>query len=360
MSDSSDNPKVRLLLGALGGTVVFGSVLVLFALAVGDELGQSLVSAGWDGGALGLLTVLATSAPAHHGLALLGFSLFGGVIGVALAGRDARIRTEMRVLRRTREDLLDTLMRSERYATMGGMAAEIGHELNNYLAIARGQIELFTHAVGESVGEKAERYIESASSQLVRMQRICRGLMGFRGQRQSPVPCDLNDILRETVGFVSPLGRFDHVRFKMNLAPDLPPVLGDPQQMQQVFLNLFNNASDAMKGQSGRIMISTRQQARDGSVEVVVADEGRGIHPDLLNHVFQPGFTTRPDGHGYGLAICRRIVEQHGARLSVHSEPWQGTTFVLSMPSTVVPASELDPRPDAPSLPVRRPEEVLW
>ncbi|MCK4546140.1 MAG: hypothetical protein KAW17_01750 [Candidatus Eisenbacteria sp.] len=341
----------RLLLGALTGTMIFSSVLLLFVVAVGDQLLRLLFSQDWDGTAHGIALSLGALAVSGPGLAFLGFSLFGGLVGVALVGRDARIRAEVEELRRTRETLLESLLSSERFATMGEMSAEIGHEINNYLAIAKAQVELFSHAVEDSVSERAQRYVHSLSSQLSRMYTMSRGLMGFRGNRPSRDECDFNQILSETVEFVTPLTRFKDIRFTMDLANDLPTVIADAQQVQQVFLNLFNNAADAMRGHSGRIHVSTCYWAEEDVVEVVVSDDGSGIQPNVLSRVFEPGFTTRADGHGYGLAVCRRIVEQHGARLSVQTEPGKGTTFVLAIPATVSTEPEFPGEPEYDVLP---------
>lgn len=365
MNPSSKHPKIpptiaRLCLGAFGGTLLSGGVLLLFAFAVGDNFWGALVTGGWDGTALGLISGLAALEGASLARAVLAFSLFGGVVGVALAGRDCRIRSEMQALRRTRENLLQALLSSERYATMGELAGEIGHELNNYLAIARAQVELFSHALGELLDERTERYLDSLSSQLVRMQRMGRGLMGLRGDRPNRQACDISRILRETIEFVSPLGRFDDVKFSTDLAQDLPPVTADPQQMQQVFLNLFNNGSDAMAGRGGRIVVSTRLRDDEGSVEVMIHDDGPGIHPSILARVFDAGFTTRRDGHGFGLAVCKRIVEQHGARLSLHSEPGEGTTFLLTLPTATCPPDVVPGEPDLDFLPERHAEPTHW
>jgi two-component system NtrC family sensor kinase len=324
----------KIIVGALGGTVVFSSVLFLFAMAVGDEIHQRFLLQGWDGTAGGIASSLIAVAGSGPGMAFLGFSLFGGLVGIALIGRDARIQKEVEELRRTRETLLDSLLSAERFATMGAMAAEIGHEINNYLAIACAQVELFSHAVEDSVGERAQRYIQSLSSQLGRMHTMSRGLMGFQSHRRCKEECDFNAMLTETLEFVMPLGRFEGVVFNTDLAEDLPPVMANAQQMQQVFLNLFNNAADACRGRSGRIYVSTCYWAEEDVVEIVVSDDGRGIPPDLMGRVFEAGFTTRADGHGYGLAVCKRIVEQHGARLSVRSEMGKGTTFVLTLSAT--------------------------
>ena len=239
----------------------------------------------------------------------------------------------------------------QRVESVRKMAAEIGHEINNYLAIARAQLELFAHTVEDSVNERAQRYVHSLSQQLVRMHRMSRGLMGFWGERQAREYADLNRIVRETVEFVTPLDRFDEVRFSMDLAADLPLLLIDSQQIQQVFLNLFNNAADALRGRSGRIRVSSCHWSEEDLVEVVISDNGSGIPPRILDRVFEPGFTTRADGHGYGLPVCKRIVEQHNARLSVQSESGNGTTFVLSIPVTA-PATaefEMESEQDLPS-----------
>ncbi len=339
--------------------MVFGGVLFLFAVALTNEFWQSLVGLGWDGSARGMFVSVANLIGSEPGRTFLGFSLFGGVIGVALAGRDARIAAEVEALRRTREDLLETLLSSERFATMGEMAAEIGHEINNYLAIARAQLELFAHCVEGSVSERAQRYVGSLSQQLVRMHRMSRGLMGFWGERQAREHCDLNTIVRETVEFVTPLDRFDEVRFSMDLASDMPLVLIDPEQIQQVLLNLFNNAADALKGRSGRIRVSSCHWAEEDLVEMIIADNGPGIHPKILDRIFEAGFTTRPDGHGYGLAVCKRIVEQHNARLSVQSQSGKGTTFVLSIPVTAPVAADHDEESELDFLPAGHMESSI-
>jgi two-component system NtrC family sensor kinase len=311
---------------------------------VADKLWLGLVDCGWGGNTSGMVASLVGLLGTGPGLTFLGFSLFGGLVGVALAGRDFRIRSEVNALREARENLLEALLNSERFATMGEMAAEIGHEVNNYLAIARAQLELFAHTVGDSVGERGQQYLESLSGQLVRMHRMSRGLMGFSDVRQAREHCNLNDILRETIEFVRPLDRFRDVRFSKDLG-ELPDVLVDPQQIQQVFLNLLNNAADALRGRGGKITLTSCYWSEEDLVEVVVSDDGPGIPAAVLDRLFEPGFTTRADGHGYGLAVCKRIVEQHGARLSIRSKPGEGTTFVLTLPGTPRP-TEIEEEPE--------------
>jgi two-component system NtrC family sensor kinase len=114
------------------------------------------------------------------------------------------------------------------------------------------------------------------------------------------------------------------------LAPDLPPILGDKRQLEQVFLNLVLNARDAMPG-GGELSVETASDARD--VYVRFADTGLGVPADNLSRIFEPYFTTKQDrGTGLGLAICQRIVGQHGGRIGAESELGQGAVFTIQLP----------------------------
>ena len=148
----------------------------------------------------------------------------------------------------------------------------------------------------------------------------------------------LNEIVRRVWEIVGDRGNAGGVEVTLELADDVPPLLGDPDQLQQVLLNLSVNAVQAV-GASGRVTLSTRPQQNGnpgtaGMVEAVVADTGPGIPPCDLPHIFEPFFTTKGmiGGTGLGLAICREIILSHHGDIRVESEPEQGSRFIFVLP----------------------------
>ena len=134
----------------------------------------------------------------------------------------------------------------------------------------------------------------------------------------------------------------------LDLAPDLPPTVGDAIQLQQVVLNLMVNAFAAMGGpelKARRLLVRTGRSSDGSRVEAVFEDSGAGIAADLIDRVFEPFVTTKPDGLGMGLAICRSIVEQHGGQLRAANNPAGGATFSLALPAAPRPP----PRPGPPA-----------
>jgi signal transduction histidine kinase len=121
------------------------------------------------------------------------------------------------------------------------------------------------------------------------------------------------------------------VELHLEHEPHLPSVRGDRIQLQQVLVNLMMNASQAMSGQSGRRRLVLSATGTGEAIDITVADTGPGIAPEHLERLFDPFFTTRPQGMGMGLAICRTIAEAHGGRLIVESEPGRGATFRLTL-----------------------------
>jgi two-component system NtrC family sensor kinase len=145
---------------------------------------------------------------------------------------------------------------------------------------------------------------------------------------------DLRRVVEEVVLLSSPALQLKKIRFKLDLAKDCPKIYGDGGYLQQVFLNLINNSMDAMP-RGGELRIEMRRADGDArKVEVRVADNGVGMSPATLAHVFDPMFTTKKmgTGTGLGLAICEQIIRQHGGTIHVESALEQGTTFVLVLP----------------------------
>jgi len=141
--------------------------------------------------------------------------------------------------------------------------------------------------------------------------------------------------VRRTADFVRPQNKFDQVEFALELGEGLPAITADPGQLQQVFINLFQNAAEAMieKGTTEkRITVTTGWERAGDTVLLRVSDNGPGMSRAILEKVFEPTFTTKPTGHGFGLSTCYRIAAAHRGRIWAESEVGRGATFALTLP----------------------------
>jgi len=233
------------------------------------------------------------------------------------------------------EKAKDELISSERLAAKGEMAAEVAHELNNYLAAISGRAQLLLMNLGSAEGnerlkENARIIFEQASN----MGVLVKGLMDFSHKELRKQPTRLNDVVRRTVEFIVPQNKYERVAFDLDLAGDLPELNLDPAQIQQVLLNLFSNAADAMHGveaKERRIVVHTRTRA--GEIELVVEDTGPGIPDSAMKRLFEPSFTTKAEGHGFGLSTCYRIVQNHGGRIAAENSSRHGARFIVVLPT---------------------------
>jgi nitrogen-specific signal transduction histidine kinase len=223
------------------------------------------------------------------------------------------------------------LEQTERLVTIGQMAAGVAHEINNPLNAIVGMAELLCEDLED---EGAKRMAEHIREQALRIGRITKNLLTFaRPRPQEFAPVDINDVVREVVEMKSYQLRSNNIAVALNLTEPLPKVLGDKLQLQQVLLNLINNAEDAMSEQGGGTLGITTEQT-EGFVRLLVEDTGKGIPPELLPHIFDPFFTTKPvgKGTGLGLAIVYGIVKGHGGKIWAENKPEGGAKFVVELP----------------------------
>ncbi|NWF84042.1 MAG: cache domain-containing protein [Bryobacteraceae bacterium] len=222
---------------------------------------------------------------------------------------------------------------SERLASVGMLAAGVAHEINNPL----GAILSLTALTLEDIppGDPNRENLEEVVKQSERCRGIVKGLLDF--SRQSKVSTELiqlNGIIEETLLLISKQSLFFNINVVKHLDPGLPPVTSDAAQFQQVFMNIFVNAAQAMK-ERGTLTIVTQHKAGEGVAEVRVTDTGHGIPPEQVDLIFYPFFTTKESSHGtgLGLSIAYGIVSSHGGTIDVHSEVGKGTTFIIRMPA---------------------------
>jgi signal transduction histidine kinase len=229
----------------------------------------------------------------------------------------------------------DMMVHRERMAAMGEMAAEIGHELRNQLVAISGRAQMLIKDAERETYVNANRHAQIILEQARRMETLSRGLMdSFRPELKFE-RLDVNVLVQRSVEFVRAQNKFDTVDWDMKLGGALPGVRADPAQLQQVLLNLFINAADAM-GENGtqhkQIAVSSDVDDKGKSVRIVVTDSGPGIPNKNLLKIFEPSFTTKPEGHGFGLSTSYRIVANHGGAITAESPTGGGARFVIVLP----------------------------
>jgi two-component system NtrC family sensor kinase len=224
------------------------------------------------------------------------------------------------------------IMESERLAVIGKLAADVAHEINNPLQ----GIVTYSNLMVEKLHpeDPAIVSIDKIIKQATRCTTIVRGLLDFARQRKpNRKPSSLNAAVSDCLSLVEHRAVFHNIQLSKNLGDNLPKVIIDPSQVEQVFMNLIMNAAEAMDG-SGRLTVSTRLGATREFVEVDFTDTGHGISEENMERIFDPFFTTKEAGHGtgLGLAISYGIVKEHDGSISVVSQVGKGTTFTVKFP----------------------------
>src|SRR5208283_1535864 len=257
-----------------------------------------------------------------------------------------RVEQKTTELKRAHEHVLHV----ERMASIGKMAAVVAHEVNNPLSGILTYAKLLRKWVGTGQTEHEKREEAMQCLELIAAEsRRCGDLIKnlLRLSRTAPMnvqSTDLNAVIDRCLLLVRHQLELGGVELQVNLAKDLPLVLCDPAQIEQVFIALILNAIDAMP-RGGTLWLENRlihtNTNNEAEIEIRVRDNGTGIAPDILPHIFEPFLTTKESGHGtgLGLAIARGIVERHKGRIEVQSELGLGTTFVVTLPSQPPDAS---------------------
>lgn len=238
------------------------------------------------------------------------------------------------------------LRHSEKLAALGQMASRLAHEIGTPLNVIQGRAEQLLQR--DSLSEKDRAFIHVIVAQIERISNFIRQLLTLARRPEPQLRLiNVNDSVRRVWEIIGEEQYVEGVTITLDLAKDLAPILGDPDQLQQVVLNFSINALHAVKT-AGRITLRTRECAPNnfsssGVIEVEVADTGPGIPPQDLSRVFEPFFTTKSleGGTGLGLAICREIVLSHQGEIRVESEEGKGTRFIASFPAVHSSADQL-------------------
>jgi signal transduction histidine kinase len=246
-------------------------------------------------------------------------------------GREHRITTYAVGIDVTEEDeMLRRLLRSERLAAVGTLAAGLAHEVRNPLNSASLQLTLLERRLQR--GDEPGSVLPIAhiiKSEIDRLDRLVKEFLAFAQPRPlEPRPVDVGDLFASVAGLIAPEAESVHVSIAVDVAKRTPPVLGEAERLRQVLLNLTRNAIEAMSETGGQLRLLARSAGRE--VEIAVEDDGPGFGEDLP--VFDAFFTTKSHGTGLGLAIVHRIVADHGGTIRVESRPGR-TCFTLALPA---------------------------
>ena len=228
----------------------------------------------------------------------------------------------------------EQLIRSEKLAAAGALAAGVAHEVNNPLASISSLIQMLQARPADAAHEAETReMLRLIQTQITRITQVLRDMMDFARQRPPErAPLDLARAVESGLRLASFDKAFKRLRVETDFDSAAPLVAADADQLQQVFLNLLLNARDAMPG-GGSLRVRTFYDAEAGEVVAEVSDTGHGIAPEHLAHVFDPFFTTKPSGAGLGLAVCYGIVTAHGGRIEVAPGRERGTVVRVALPA---------------------------
>jgi two-component system NtrC family sensor kinase len=246
-----------------------------------------------------------------------------GRLRSAAAELEARVEHRTQQLRQTQAQII----RAEKLAAVGRLAASVAHEVNNPLQAIALQLDLIAD---EGLARPARERLATVQEELARIAVIVQRLLDF--QRPTPgqrTPCYVPDLVDDVLVLASKQLQRQDVTVVHQGDTDLRPVLAVGDQIIQVFLNLILNAVEAMPG-GGQLRVNSRQS--NGMVSVAFSDTGAGIEPEALSQVFEPFFSTKANGTGLGLAVSHEIVSQHGGTLEASSLPEQGSTFTVRLP----------------------------
>ncbi|MCJ7616714.1 MAG: ATP-binding protein [Desulfobacterales bacterium] len=258
-----------------------------------------------------------------------------------------RVFATLEKIAKEKLQLSEQLVRSDRLAAIGRLASGIAHEINNPLAVIAEKAGWMGDLLTEEDVKNSPNYSELFKStqdikkHVQRGKKVISRLMGFaRKEDIAHKNVDINSILDETHDFLNKKAMFQNIVLMKEYQPDLPSIVTDGAQLQQVFINIVNNAIDAIN-KDGVIRLITKRQ--DGGVLVSIADTGPGMTEKIQKKIFDPFFTTKPVGKGTGLGLSTSydIVEKLGGRLTVESEVGKGTIFHITLPPSCIKETEV-------------------
>ena len=243
----------------------------------------------------------------------------------------------------------EKLLHQDKMSSLGKLSASVVHEINNPIAGILNLIMLMQRimeedTLGQNELDQFQKYLGMMETETRRTSRIVSNLLAFaRQSKMEPKRVNLNRLIEQTLFLNSNLLKIDGVKVENKLDPDLPDLLGSEDQLQQVFMNLVSNATEAMEAAGGGVLtIESRHILGEDSLQINFKDTGPGIPEEDISNLFEPFFTTKKKGKGVGLglSVAYGIIQEHGGSIYVKSKAGQGTTFQVKLPLKSQPAKE--------------------
>ncbi len=256
----------------------------------------------------------------------------------ALAIENARTLRQLEGANRSLREAQAQLVQSVKMSAVGQLAAGISHEIRNPLNVIGGSIYYLREllrAPGGPPPERAQECIANIEGEVARAAGLIDNLLAFARPQEAPFePVDLAEVLAKSASLVRAMAEKRGIAIETELCAGLPRARGSLGQLQQVALNILMNAIQALEGRGGgRISARTAPGRDQDEVAFEIEDDGPGIRPEHVDRIFEPFFSAREGGTGLGLAVCWGIVERHGGRIEVRSEPGKGATFTVRLPA---------------------------
>jgi PAS domain S-box-containing protein len=276
------------------------------------------------------------------------------VISSEVRADDGRHLANLYICRNITEsrDFQEMMIRLDRYYTRGEMAGDIAHEINNYLAVLMGNVELFPRLLKKGDPEQITKKLEIMHAALQKIACFSDGLLDSPSDTVYLEPASMNQIVESVVNFLKPQNKFDTVEVTTELSTDVPVVYVDTSQVQQLLVNLVYNAAEALGDKTGerqiRVSMSPATISDQSAVQIVVRDNGPGVARDKEHLLFKNRFTTKRRGHGIGLITCRKIVDNHGGTISY--EYCDGAVFSVVLPVGTKPPQDEEQSPEGGSI----------
>jgi signal transduction histidine kinase len=259
------------------------------------------------------------------------FEILAGQAAIAI--QNARLYED---LKKTYEELRDAnehIIKSERMAMRGEMAAEVSHELKNILGVALLQAQSLQRSMKRGEMEASDKMSKDVILSIQKINNFSENLLVRSNANSQMRPVQLNDFINNFVSFIKHLPKFRKGKIVVVIDEALPQIEADVDQLQQVLLNLANNAIEAYS--QATITFKTEYDLMNNAARLSVGDNGPGLDPKVKDQAFVERITTKPDGHGFGLPVCRKIIQHHKGNITVESQPNRGTKFIMTFPALV-------------------------
>jgi signal transduction histidine kinase len=256
------------------------------------------------------------------------FEILAGQAAIAI--ENARLYANLKHTFEELKEANEHIIKSEKMVLRGELVGEVSHELNNLLSVVLIQLQVLQGAIRKKDFDRSDERAQDLVKSIRKIRTFAENLLVRASASNEAKPVDLNVLVAEFTGFIRTLPKYRGGVIETQFDPELPAVQLDEEQIQQVLLNIANNAIEA--GPTSTLTFTTRYDFVSNLAKLTIADDGPGVEPAVKEKLFKEKITTKENGHGFGLPICRKIIESHHGTIGIESELGKGTTFTIAFP----------------------------